>query len=56
MAKGKQVEKPTPLGDRVYASHRKMIGVIAKKKKLSRAKAVRFAIEDAHARVVSEGV
>lgn len=51
MVQGKKVEKPRPLGDRVYAKHRKMIAAIAKKKSVSKAEGLRFAIEDTHARI-----
>lgn len=52
-AKGPSKEKPTPLGDRVYPKHRKMLKEIAKKLGLKSAEAVRFLIEDAHARIKS---
>lgn len=52
MSKGAAVEKPTPLGDRVYGKHRKMLKDIARKTGKKGAEAVRFAIEDTHERRV----
>lgn len=45
-------EKPTPLGDRVFTKHRKMLKSIARKRKLGQGEAVRFAIEDTYERRV----
>lgn len=52
MSKAAAAEKPTPLGDRVYTKHRKMLKDIAKKTGKKGAEAVRFAIEDTHDRRV----
>lgn len=49
--KAKEKEKATPLGDRVYPKHRKMLKDISKKLGLRGVAAVRFAIEDTHARL-----
>lgn len=52
-AKG-QSEKPTPLGDRVYRKHRKMLKEISKKLGKKNAESVRFLIEEAHARICTK--
>jgi len=49
-ASGKKVdEKATPLGDRVYPKHRKMLKAIAKKRGVKNAAAIRVVIEEAYA-------
>lgn len=50
--KGAHTEKPSPLGDRVYLKHRKMLAEIAKKRNLGKGAALRFAIESTHERIV----
>lgn len=52
MSKAVISEKPTPLGDRVYTKHRKMLKEISRKTGKKGAEAVRFAIEDTHERRV----
>ena len=55
MAKGPTKEKPTPLGDRVYLKHRKMIKDLEKKLRTTgRAEIVRRAIEEMHVRYFSK--
>lgn len=49
MSRGNQTdEQPTPLGDRVYTKHRKMLAKLRKKLGVSRAEVVRRAIEEAY--------